>query len=100
MEDFILSGRVTTVMLVVLAAEVMLVGFYLWRKGMALPLLSIAASGMAGGALVLALRAALQEAGWLFVAMYLLAALLAHLADIALRLMSASRARGMSSTDT
>lgn len=100
MEDFILSGQVANVMLVVLAAEVMLVGFHLWRYGMALPLLSIAASGMAGGALVLALRAALQEAGWLFVAMYLLAALLAHLADIALRLMSASRAKGMSSTDT
>ena len=100
MEDFILSGRVTTVMLVVLAAEVMLVGFYLWREGMAPPLLSVAASGMAGGGVARAVVTAPPAARWPGVAKYLLAALLAHLADIALRLMSASRARGMSSTDT
>lgn len=87
MDEFIRSGRIADVILVVLAAEVAIVGFYLWRRGQGLALLSFAASSLAGGALVLALRAVLRESGWLFVAIYLGAALLAHLADIALRLL-------------
>jgi len=85
-EEFILSGRIADLALVVLAAEVLFVGVYMWRRGAGLALLSFAASGLAGGSLVLALRAALRDSGWLFVALYLAAALLAHLADLALRL--------------
>ena len=74
-------------------------GFYLWRRGQGLALMSFVASSLAGGSLVLALRAVLRESGWLFVAIYLAAALLAHLADIALRLLLARQAAGVPSEE-
>jgi hypothetical protein len=48
---------------------------------------------------VLALRAALQQSGWLFVAIYLLGGLLAHLADVVLRLSATRHAGGVPSAD-
>ena len=92
MEGFIYSGRIADVILVGIAIELAVVGFYMWRKGQGLALLSLAAAGLSGGALVLALRAALRETGWLFVAIYLAAALLAHVADLALRLLMTRQA--------
>jgi len=68
-----------------------------WRRGLGF-FLTIAILG----ALVLALRAALQQSGWLFVAIYLLGGLLAHIADVALRLGAtrhAGTADGMASSD-
>jgi hypothetical protein len=41
------------------------------------------------------MRAILRESGWLFVAIYLAAALLAHVADLALRLLTAKHAGGV-----
>ena len=87
MEGFISSGRIADVILAGIAIELVVVGFYMWRKDQGLALLSLASAGLSGGALVLALRAALRETGWLFVAIYLAAALLAHVADLALRLL-------------
>jgi hypothetical protein len=95
MDEFIRSGMIADVILVAIAAEIAIVGFYLWRRGQGLALLSFVASGLAGGSLVLALRAILRESGWLFVAIYLAAALLAHLADLALRLLLARHAAGV-----
>jgi hypothetical protein len=92
MDEFIRSGLIADVILVVIAAETALVGLYLWRRGQGVALFSLIASGLAGGSLVLAFRAVLRESGWLFVAIYLAAALLAHLADIALRLLLARQA--------
>jgi hypothetical protein len=99
MEDFIRSGRIADVILVAIAVETLIAGVYFWRRRQALALLSFAASALAGGLIVLALRAALRESGWLFVAIYLAAALLAHLADLALRLLLARRAAGMPSQE-
>jgi len=48
---------------------------------------------------VLALRAALQQSGWLFVAIYLVGGLLAHLADVVLRLSATRHAEGVPSSD-
>jgi hypothetical protein len=92
MDELIGSGRIADVILVVIAVETALVGFYLWRRGQRVALVSLIASGLAGGALVLAFRAVLQESGWLFAAICLAAALLAHVADIALRLLLARQA--------
>lgn len=100
MEGFISSGRIADVILVGIAIELLVVGFYLWRKGEGLMLVSLAASSLAGGAIVLALRAALQGSGWLFVAVYLGAALLAHMADLALRLLLTRQAEGPASHDS
>jgi hypothetical protein len=99
MDEFIRSGRIADVILVALAAEMAVMGLYLWRRGQGLALMSFAASSLAGGSLVLALRAVLRDSGWLFVAIYLAAALLAHLADIALRLLLARHAGGVSSEE-
>lgn len=99
MEDFIRSGRIADVILVAIAVEILLVGLFFWRRGQALALVSFVASSLAGGSIVLALRAVLRESGWLFVAIYLGAALLAHLADLALRLLLARHAAGMPSQE-
>lgn len=99
MEELIRSGQIADIILVVLAAETAVLGYYLWRKGQGHALLSFLASSLAGGALVLAFREVLRGSGWLFVAIYLAAALLAHVADIALRLILARQAGGPSSRD-
>lgn len=99
MEEFIRSGRIADVILVALAVETLFFGFLFWRRGQSLALLSFAASGLAGGSIVLALRAVLREQGWLFVAIYLAAALLAHLADLALRLLVTRQATGRPSEE-
>jgi hypothetical protein len=99
LEQFVNSGQVAGVILVVLAIEVAAFGYYFWRRQRTLLLLSFAANGLAGASLVLALRAALQQAGWLFVAIYLAGGLLAHLADVVLRLIATRHAEGVPSSD-
>lgn len=99
MEQFVASGQVAAVILVVLAIEVAAAGYYFWRKQRTILLLSFVANGLAGASLVLALRAALQQSGWLFVAIYLLGGLLAHLADVVLRLNATRHADGVPSTE-
>lgn len=99
MEQFVNSGQIATVMLVVLAIEIAVAGYYFWRRQRTFLLLSFVANGLAGAALVLALRAALQQSGWLFVAIYLLGGLLAHLADVVLRLGATQHAGGVPSAD-
>ncbi len=89
MEQFITSGAVASVILGVMGVEAAVLGFVLWRRGRAVGLYSFLASLLAGASLVLALQAALTQAGWLYVATYLLSGLLAHVAEIALRLLPA-----------
>ncbi len=98
-EDLITSGRIANIILAVLAVEAALVGFLLWRRQQARGLLSFLASLLAGAALVLCLRAALMNAGWPFVAIFLLAALLAHLAETVLRLLPAAHDTDRSAKD-
>jgi hypothetical protein len=97
MDEFIRSGRIADIILVVIAVELAAVSFYLWRRRRRVALISFVASSLAGGSLVLAMRAILQDTGWLFVAICLAAALLAHVADLALRLQAEGHARGVSS---
>ena len=89
MEEFISSGRIADAILGFMALEVAVMGYFLWWRGEGYGLLGYVASSLAGGSLVLALRAALLQLGWLYVAIYLLAGLLAHLAEIALRILMA-----------
>ena len=99
MEQFVASGQIVSVILVVLAIEVAVAGYYFWRRQRTFLLLSFVANGLAGASLVLALRAALQQSGWLFVAIYLGGALLAHVADVVLRLSLTRHADGVPSTE-
>ena len=99
MGDLVASGQLVTLILVVIAIEVLVAGYYCWRRQKTLLLLSFVANGLAGASLVLALRAALQQTGWLFVAIYLLGGLLAHVADVVLRLTLTRHAGGVPSTE-
>lgn len=99
MEQFVNSGQVAAVILVVLAIEIGGFAYYFWRRQRTFLLLSFVANGLAGAALVMALKAALQQSGWLFVAIYLLGGLLAHLADVVLRLHLTRHAEGVPSSD-
>ena len=99
MEEFIRSGRIADLILAAIAVETAVAGAWFWRKGDVVSLLSFVASSLAGASLVLALRAVLQQAGGLFVAIYLLGALLAHIADVALRLSITRHADGVASKD-
>ncbi len=86
-------------MLVAIAIEIAVAAYYFWRRQRTFLLLSFVANGLAGASLVLALRAALQQSGWLFVAIYLGGALLAHVADVVLRLSASRHAGGVPSAD-
>ncbi len=86
-------------MLVAIAIEIAVAAYYFWRRQRTFLLLSFVANGLAGASLVLALRAALQQSGWLFVAIYLGGALLAHVADVVLRLGVTRHAGGVPSAD-
>lgn len=86
MAEFFASGRVADLILLVLAAEALLLLAWRRRTGRGLPPMALAGLVLPGVALVLALRAALTGAGWPFVAMALVAALAAHLFDLAQRL--------------
>jgi hypothetical protein len=99
MAAFFESGLAFDLILAALAVEIALAGLYFWIKRQGLVMLSFIANGLAGAALVLALRSALMGAGWLFVAIYLLAGLLAHLIDVGLRLVLSKDASGILKTD-
>ena len=99
MEQLFTSGRIFDVILVAMALEVVIFGFWLWRRKQGLALVSFVASTVAGGSLVLALRAAITGAGWLFVAIYLAASLLAHVGEMVLRILAAEAGSDDSSAD-
>ena len=99
MDQVVTSGQFANLILVAIAIEILGAGYYFWRKQNTRLLLCFVANGLAGASLVLALRAALQQSGWLFVAIYLGGALLAHVADVVLRLSLTRHADGVPSTE-
>lgn len=93
MAEMFVSGRIVDVILVLVAAEalVLLAVRARWGRGPAPgALLTNLASG---AALMLALRAALTGAAWPGIAACLIVALAAHLADLALRFRRSDPAR-------
>jgi hypothetical protein len=91
MDALFASGRIVDAILVLVAAEALLLAWLARSRGLArAPLLANLASG---AALMLALRAALTGAVWPVVAGWMLAGLLAHLADLTLRLRAARTQR-------
>lgn len=86
MEQFITGGSVTAVILAVLVIEAVIVSVYLVRTGRTLRLPGFLAGLAAGGCLVLALREALTNGGWVMIAIFLSLSFLAHAIELALRL--------------
>ncbi|MEL6064275.1 MULTISPECIES: hypothetical protein [unclassified Methylobacterium] len=85
------SGRIIDAILLLVAGEALLLVWIARRRGLPLP--SLLANLASGAALMLALRAALVGAGWVTVAGWMLAGLVAHLADLNLRFRAATAQR-------
>jgi hypothetical protein len=82
MADFFASGRVVDLILILMLAEALVVLAWWRRTGRGLAPAAFLPFLLAGGCLMLALRAALVGAAWPWMALALLGALLAHLLDL------------------
>ena len=82
MAEFFASGRVADLVLLCLAAETLALWLYRRRTGRGPALPDLLALAVPGAFLALALRAALTESGSHWVALALVAAFVAHLADL------------------
>jgi len=82
MLDFIASGRVVDLALLLLAIEALIVILYFQRTGRGIAARDLIPSFVAGACLLLALRAALTGAPAVWIALALTAALPAHLFDV------------------
>ncbi len=91
MEQLFTSGRIADVVLVIMAAEALLL-LYLGRPWTGWGLSGLLGNLFAGASLVVALKIALTGGDWLFVAFALVASLIGHLADVLSRLQPRSRA--------
>lgn len=85
------SGRIIDAILLLVAGEALVLAWLGRRSGLPLP--SLLVNLASGAALMLALRAALVGAGWIPVAGWMLAGLIAHLADLGLRFRAATAQR-------
>ena len=88
MAAFFSNGHVADLVLAVLAAEAVLLLAWHCRTGQGLRPRAVLGLALPGVALVLALRFALTDAGWEWVALALVGAFAAHLFDLAVRLRS------------
>jgi hypothetical protein len=85
MQNFVESGYVTDLILAVMLCEMVLV-MYLLRSRGAGTLAGFLGNLAAGASLVIALRLALQDAGWLEILAFLVVALAGHIFDLMWRL--------------
>ncbi|MCA3261180.1 MAG: hypothetical protein ING44_04500 [Telmatospirillum sp.] len=83
--ELVQSGQLVELVLALVALEAAALLVYRFRTGRGPEPLGLVFNLAAGSALMLALRAALQDAGWTHVAAFLVLALAAHLADLARR---------------
>jgi hypothetical protein len=84
------SGRVVDLVIFLTICEGLLLVWLRRRTGRGLSFIDIAGNLAAGVCLMLALRAALVGDGWPAIALFLLLALIAHLADLRRRWRAAS----------
>lgn len=85
LDSLIASGRIIEVMGLFVAIEVLLLLVYWQKRGRGVPPRALLLNIGAGGSLMLALRAVLYESGTVWVAFWLLASLVFHVADLAQR---------------
>jgi hypothetical protein len=78
------SGHIVELILLLVAVEALVLWFFARRTGRVVTPLMITLA--AGACLLLALRAALDQSGALWIGFFLGAALVAHLSDLAVRL--------------
>lgn len=85
MSDLIASGRIVDIVLGFVVLEIALLTVYRRVSGRGIATLDLLFNLLAGVCLLLALRSALVGAAWIWIAVWLSAALLAHVADLARR---------------
>jgi hypothetical protein len=83
MSEWFASARIVDLILALVAAEALALA--LLRRAHGIPLPGLFANLLAGAFLLAALRCAIVGAAWPWIAASLLAALVAHLADLAAR---------------
>ncbi len=86
MADWFASGRVIDLVLLLVLLEILALPWLLRKFGSSLSVARLLPNITAGIALMLALRASLAGAPWMWMALALLAALAAHLTDLAMRI--------------
>jgi anti-sigma factor RsiW len=84
-EGLFASGRIAELIAGLVAIEAIALGLVFMRAGRAARVPSLLANLAAGGALLMALRAAIVGSGWQSVGIFLGLAFAAHIADVALR---------------
>jgi hypothetical protein len=85
MSDLIASGRIVDVILALVAIEFAVLVAYRRITLRGIAALDMVFNLLAGACLLMALRSALSGSGWAWIAAWLFAALVAHLADLARR---------------
>jgi RsiW-degrading membrane proteinase PrsW (M82 family) len=82
MNQLFTSGHIVDLILGVMAVEAMLMYFYHRKSGKGIAPVDALVNLFAGGCLLLALRGALVQAPWGWIAASLVAALIAHTLDL------------------
>lgn len=85
MSDLIANGRIVDIVLGFVVLEIALLTVYRRVSGRGIAARDLLFNLLAGVCLLLALRSALAGAAWIWIAVWLSAALLAHVADLARR---------------
>lgn len=88
LEALFASGRIADIALALMLAETALVWLYCRARGRPVAIADLAWHAAAGAGLLLALRAALTGAGWMWVTAFLSLALAAHIGDLRRRLLA------------
>lgn len=85
LEALITTGRIVDIMVLFIGMEIVAITLYRSVSGGGIPMLPLLLNIGAGGSLILALRASLTDAGWTWVAAFLVLSLVFHAADQAQR---------------
>ncbi|MDJ0741242.1 MAG: hypothetical protein QNJ91_16115 [Gammaproteobacteria bacterium] len=85
LEQLVTSGRIVDIMLAFVVIEIVLLLLLHRLTGNGIAPLPLLTNIGAGASLMLALRADLTGAGWTWVAVFLVAALVLHVSDLAVR---------------
>ena len=93
-EALITTGRIVDIMVLFIGMEIVAITLYRNTRGGGIPMLPLLLNIGAGGSLMLALRASLTDAGWHWVAAFLISSLVFHTADQAQRWERPGKDRG------
>ena len=93
-QDLITTGRIVDVMIVFVIIEIVIVEWSRRVRGRGVATVPLLVNIGAGGSLMLALRAALMDSGWQWVATFLVSSLVFHVLDVRIRWQPAATSGG------